>query len=69
MVSSQGDYYVLASLAGHAFVLTGDLDIFDIPSILLVQDYFILISAFTFLVNKYHLLFTNYVLHKHVYNF
>lgn len=64
---SPGDWCLVASWAGHAFMLTGDLDIFG--SILLVQDYFSLISAFTVLVNKYHLLFTNYVLHKHVYNF
>lgn len=69
VLSTQGDWCLVASLAGHAFILTGDLDISDTPSILLVQDYFILISAFTFLVNKYHLLFINYVLHKHVYNF
>lgn len=64
---SLGDWFLVASLAGHAFMLTGDLDIFG--PILMVQDYFSLIGAFTVLVNKYHLLFTNYVLHKHVYNF
>lgn len=56
-------------LAGQAATLTEDVRSSDTPSILLVQDYFILNSVFTFLLNKYHLLFTNYVLNKHIYNF
>lgn len=44
-LKESGDWPLAASLPGHAFMLTGDLAIFDMYSILLVQDDFILIRA------------------------